>query len=176
MEINATHHYAFRFSQDNVVDFARVTGDNNPLHLDADFASQTPFKRPIIHGMLGASVFTKVLGTEFPGYGSVYLGQTLEFLRPMFVDTDYEATFIVQSIDLSKHTAQILGEIRDVQTGKVTTRGIATLMHKEKIVWSPDQLCFTVDSGQPVYAQNTRHRISAGAGFQNKNSLVRSII
>lgn len=131
--LHATHTHAFRFSQADVEDFARVTGDNNPLHLDADFAAQTPFKRPIIHGMLGASIFTKVLGTEFPGYGSVYMGQTLEFLRPMFVETDYEATFTVQSLDPAKHTAQILGELRDRQTGKVTTRGVATLMHREKI-------------------------------------------
>lgn len=133
LQLNDTHHYRFRFSQADVEAFARVTGDNNPLHLDADFAAQTPFKRPIIHGMLGASVFTKVLGTEFPGYGSVYLGQTLEFLRPMFVDTEYEVTFTVQSTDPAKHTAQILGEVRDTQTGKVTTRGVATLMHREKI-------------------------------------------
>ncbi len=132
-KLNAVHRYVFRFSQADVIDFARVTGDNNPLHLDADFAAQTPFKRPIIHGMLGASVFTKVLGTEFPGYGSVYLSQTLEFLRPMFVDSDYEAIFTVQSIDSARHTAQILGEIRDVQSGKVTTRGVATLMHKTGI-------------------------------------------
>ena len=131
--LDAVHRYAFRFSQADVVDFARVTGDNNPLHLDADFAATTPFKRPIIHGMLGASVFTKVLGTEFPGYGSVYLGQTLEFLRPMFVDTDYEAVFTVKSINSEKHTAEILGELRDLQTEKVTTRGVATLMHREKI-------------------------------------------
>lgn len=131
--LNAVHRYPFRFSQVDVIDFARVTGDNNPLHLDADFAATTPFKRPIIHGMLGASVFTKVLGTEFPGYGSVYLGQTLEFLRPMFVDTDYEATFTVKTINPDKHTAEILGEIRDLTTGKVTTRGTATLMHREKI-------------------------------------------
>lgn len=131
--VNAVHRHAFRFSQADVTDFARVTGDNNPLHLDANFAAGTPFKRPIIHGMLGASVFTKVLGTEFPGYGSVYLGQTLEFLRPMFVDTDYEAVFTVMSINSGKHTAEILGELRDVQTGKVTTRGVATLMHWEKI-------------------------------------------
>lgn len=130
---DAVYRSAFRFSQTDVIDFARVTGDNNPLHLDSDYAATTPFKRPIIHGMLGASVFTKVLGTEFPGHGSVYLGQTLEFLRPMFVDTDYEAVFTVQSVNLDKHTAQILGELRDVQTGKVTTRGIATLMHREKI-------------------------------------------
>ncbi|MEZ0539222.1 MaoC family dehydratase [Fibrella arboris] len=133
MQVNDTHQHAFRFSQGDVIDFARVTGDNNPLHLDADFAAQTPFKRPIIHGMLGACIFTKVLGTEFPGSGSVYLAQTLDFLRPMFVDTDYEVTFTVQSIDAAKHTAQILGEIRDVQTKKITTRGVATLMHKEKI-------------------------------------------
>ncbi|WP_460982438.1 MaoC family dehydratase [Spirosoma fluminis] len=131
--LNAVHHYSFRFSQADVIDFARVTGDNNPLHLDADFAAQTPFKRPIIHGMLGASVFTKVLGTEFPGYGSVYLGQTLEFLRPMFVDADYEATFTVKAVNPDKHSAEILCEIRDVQTKKVTTKGFATLMHREKI-------------------------------------------
>ncbi|MBC8156475.1 MAG: MaoC family dehydratase [Bacteroidetes bacterium] len=132
-DVGATHRHAFRFSQADVDAFARVTGDNNPLHLDADFAAQTPFKRPIIHGMLGASIFTKVLGTEFPGYGSVYLGQTLEFLRPMFVETDYEAVFTVQSINAGKHTAEILGELRDGQTGKITTRGVATLMHREKI-------------------------------------------
>lgn len=131
--LHATHTHSFRFSQADVDDFARVTGDNNPLHIDADFAAQTPFKRPIIHGMLGASIFTKVLGTEFPGYGSVYMGQTLEFLRPMFVETDYEATFTVQAVNPAKHTAEILGELRDKQTGKVTTRGMATLMHRERI-------------------------------------------
>ena len=133
MQVNDTHNHLFRFLQADVEAFARVTGDNNPLHLDAEFAAQTPFKRPIIHGMLGASIFTKILGTEFPGYGSVYMGQTLEFLRPMFVDTDYDVTFTVQEIDAEKHTAKILGEIRDVQTKKVTTKGVATLMNQEKI-------------------------------------------
>ena len=132
MEIGSSFTHAFRFSQDDVEAFARVTGDNNPLHLDADFASTTAFKRPIIHGMLGASVFTKVLGTQFPGFGSVYLGQTLTFMRPMFVDTDYEAVFTIESINPDKHTAEIRTEILDSQTRKVTTRGVATLMNQEK--------------------------------------------
>lgn len=132
VEVGGSFSYAFRFTQDDVQDFARVTGDNNPLHLDAEFAATTAFKRPIIHGMLGASVFTKVLGTQFPGFGSVYLGQTMDFLRPMFVDTDYEAVFTIQSIDSYKHTAQIATDILDSATRKVTTRGVATLMHKEK--------------------------------------------
>lgn len=132
MEIGSSFTHAFTFSQDDVEAFARVTGDNNPLHLDADFAATTAFKRPIIHGMLGASVFTKVLGTQFPGFGSVYLGQTLTFMRPMFVETPYEAIFTINSINPEKHTAEIRTEILDSQTRKVTTRGVATLMNTEK--------------------------------------------
>ncbi|GAB2766939.1 MaoC family dehydratase [Rhabdobacter roseus] len=130
--LHSTFTHAFRFTQADVEAFAQVTGDNNPLHLDAAYAATTPFKRPIIHGMLGASVFTKVLGTEFPGFGSVYLKQTLDFLRPMFVDTDYEVVFTIMSINPDKHTAEIQGEVFDAATRKVCTRGLATLMHREK--------------------------------------------
>lgn len=128
-EVGAKFSHPFRFSQEDVIRFSEVTGDNNPLHLDADYAATTPFKRPIIHGMLGASVFTKVLGTQFPGFGSVYVKQTLEFLRPMFVETDYEVVFTIQSINADKHVAEILGEVYDTTTKKVTTRGVATMIN-----------------------------------------------
>jgi len=131
-EIGSQFTHAFRFSQEDVAAFAHVTGDTNPLHLDADYAATTAFKRPIIHGMLGASVFTKVLGTEYPGYGSIYVGQTLSFLRPMFVDTDYEAVFTINRLDPDKHLAEISTEIMDAQTRKVTTRGVATMINTEK--------------------------------------------
>ncbi|TDB65832.1 MaoC family dehydratase [Arundinibacter roseus] len=130
--IGSSFTHAFLFTQADVEAFAKVTGDNNPLHLDAEFAATTAFKRPIIHGMLGACVFTKVLGTEFPGFGSVYLKQTVDFLRPMFVETAYEARFTIISINPDKHTAEISTEIMDAQTRKVTTRGVATLMNQEK--------------------------------------------
>ncbi len=131
-EAGASFSHSFRFSQSDVESFAAVTGDNNPLHLDPVFASGTPFKRPIIHGMLGASIFTKVLGTIYPGFGSVYLSQTLEFQRPMFVDTDYEAVFTIETIDPVKHIARIKGEIKNKETGKRCTVGVATLMNTEK--------------------------------------------
>jgi acyl dehydratase len=133
LTLGDTYKHDFRFSQDNVIAFAQLTGDDNPLHLDPDYAAQTPFKQPIIHGALSSSIFTKVLGTEFPGYGSVYLKQTTEFIRPMFVDTDYEATFTVISINEDKHIAEIQGEIVDKITKKKTIVGVATLMHKDKI-------------------------------------------
>lgn len=133
LAIGDTYEYAFRFTQEEVVAFAQLTGDDNPLHLDPDYAATTAFKRPIIHGMLSASVFTKIIGTRFPGYGSIYMGQTFQFMRPMFVDTDYKVTFTVISLNPEKHTGEILGEITDAATGKVTIKGVATLMHKEKI-------------------------------------------
>lgn len=133
LSLGDTYEYEFSFSQNDVIAFAQLTGDDNPLHLDPDYAATTPFKRPIIHGMLGASVFTKVIGTKFPGYGSIYVGQTFQFLRPMFVDTNYKVKFTVVSLNPEKHTGEILGEVFDVTTGKITTKGVATLMHKEKI-------------------------------------------
>lgn len=129
--VNSSFDYLFRFTQDEVKRFAELTGDNNPLHLDAEYAATTNFKRPIIHGMLGATVFTKVLGTQFPGFGSIYLKQTLEFLRPMFVETDYKAVFTIKTIQEEKHIAEISTEIVDVHTKKVVTRGIATMINEK---------------------------------------------
>jgi acyl dehydratase len=130
--IEASFEELFKFTQDDVVRFAELTGDNNPIHLDAEYAATTSFKRPIIHGMLGATIFTKVLGTQFPGFGSIYLKQTLEFLRPMFVETDYKAVFTIKSINKEKHIAEIATEIMDATTKKVVTRGIATMINQEK--------------------------------------------
>ncbi len=129
--VNSSFDYHFKFTQDEVIRFAELTGDNNPLHLDADYAATTNFKRPIIHGMLGATVFTKVLGTQFPGFGSIYLKQTLEFLRPMFVENDYKAVFTIKSIQPEKHIAEISTEIVDINTKKVVTRGIATMINEK---------------------------------------------
>jgi acyl dehydratase len=129
--VNSSFDHFFKFTQDEVIRFAELTGDNNPLHLDAEYAATTNFKRPIIHGMLGATVFTKVLGTQFPGFGSIYLKQTLEFLRPMFVENEYKAVFTIKSINPDKHIAEISTEIVDLGTKKVVTRGVATMINEK---------------------------------------------
>jgi 3-hydroxybutyryl-CoA dehydratase len=66
---------------DDVAEFARITSDTNPLHLDEVYAKQTRFGGRIVHGMLGAGLISAVLGTQMGG--PIYLGQTLKFVKPI---------------------------------------------------------------------------------------------
>jgi 3-hydroxybutyryl-CoA dehydratase len=68
-----------------VREFAKLVGDNNPIHLDKEYAQTTPFGRPIAHGMLVSSFFSTLISEEYPGYGSIYLNQEMFFLKPCFV-------------------------------------------------------------------------------------------
>jgi acyl dehydratase len=133
LEENQTFRFPFAFSQADVVQFAQVTGDNNPLHLDASYAAGTVFKQPIIHGFLGGSVFSRVFGTLFPGEGTIYLKQSMEFVRPMLVGTEYEAVFTVKEINREKHQAVVSTEIFDKSRGKLAVKGEATVMNAGKI-------------------------------------------
>src|SRR6478752_7093968 len=93
VENGAVYTHGFSFSQEEVNRFAEVTGDCNPIHLDESYAASTAFKRPIMHGFLGGSIFSKVFGTLFPGEGTIYLKQSMSFVKPMYTDTAYEAVF-----------------------------------------------------------------------------------
>lgn len=133
IELNKEYTHSFSFSQEDVIQFAQVTGDHNPVHLDEAYAAQTLFKKPIMHGFLGGSIFSKVFGTLFPGEGSIYLKQSMEFLRPMYVDQEYEAIFTVKEIYKEKNRALIETKIIDKTTKKETIRGEASVMNKDKI-------------------------------------------
>jgi acyl dehydratase len=133
IELGQTYSHEFKFSQDEVNRFAEVTGDKNPVHTNPEFAANTIFKKPIMHGMLGAALFSKVFGVLFPGEGTIYLKQSLNFLRPMFVDINYTSEFRVIEIIKDKNTAIVETVIKDKQTGKVCTKGEATVMNIDKI-------------------------------------------
>ncbi len=68
---------------EEVQTFADLTGDNNPIHLDEDYASTTMFKGRIAHGMLTASLISNILGTKLPGTGAIYLSQSVRFRAPV---------------------------------------------------------------------------------------------
>jgi acyl dehydratase len=131
-QVGAIYRHSFSFIQAQVNDFMQVTGDNNPLHWDENYAAQTPFKKPIIHGFLGGSIFSKVLGTIFPAEGTVYLAQEMKFLRPMYVEVIYEAVFTIQEIDPKKHKATIKTEVFNQETKKVCISGAAEVVNEKK--------------------------------------------
>jgi 3-hydroxybutyryl-CoA dehydratase len=112
MQVNETYQYSFSFSQEQVEQFAAVTGDNNPIHLDKDYTEQSIFKQPILHGFLSGSVFSKVFGTQWPGQGCIYLRQDLHFLQPMYPDVKYRSDFKVLEL-LAKHRYRIQTHILD---------------------------------------------------------------
>jgi acyl dehydratase len=128
-----TYSHEFKFTQNEVNQFAEVTGDKNPVHTDAEYAAKTMFKRPIMHGMLSASLFSKVFGTLFPGEGTIYLKQSLNFLKPMYVETDYVAEFKVLEIIAEKNRAIVETTIKDKNSGLVCTSGEATVMNTNAI-------------------------------------------
>jgi acyl dehydratase len=133
LKIHQTYSHRFSFSQEQVKAFAEITGDTNPLHLDENYAAATPFGKPIIHGMLAGSVFSKILGTLFPGEGTVYVQQTLEFRRPMFVEVEYEAVLTVKDLHPARHQATISTQIKEVVSQKETLRGEAVVMNAEAL-------------------------------------------
>ena len=79
--------------------FAAVTGDANPLHLDETYAKTTPFKQRIAHGMLSAGYISAVIAMKLPGPGTIYVSQTLKFLRPVKIGDVVRAQVEVAAID-----------------------------------------------------------------------------
>lgn len=87
-----------RVTSADVAAFAELTLDDNPLHLDDEYAAGTRFGRRIAHGMFAASLVASVLGTELPGPGCVYLSQELQFRGPVFIDDLIAATVKVTEV------------------------------------------------------------------------------
>lgn len=129
IELNATFEYSFKFSQKDVNAFAEATGDKNPIHLDEEYAKSTTFKRRIIHGFLGGSIFSKVFGTLFPGEGTIYLKQDMSFFKPMFTDENYTANFKIIEVFPLKHRALVKTQIINSENEIVIT-GEALISHK----------------------------------------------
>lgn len=125
IEIGRSWEHAFRFSQEQVNAFANITGDTNPLHINPEYAAETAFKKPILHGMLGACVFSKVFGTVYPGPKSIYLSQSLEFRKALFPDENYVARFTIIAFERKRMTVKT--QILDSGTGEDLTTGEAIL-------------------------------------------------
>jgi 3-hydroxybutyryl-CoA dehydratase len=106
--------------------FAGVSGDTNPVHINAEVAAASMFKERIAHGMLSASLISTVLGTRLPGAGTIYLGQNLKFRAPVKIGETVTATVTVTALDAAKKRVT-LSTVCTV-AGKPVIEGEATVM------------------------------------------------
>lgn len=113
-------------SDTDIVAFAGVSGDKNPVHLDADYAARTMFKERIAHGMLTASYISAVFGMEMPGPGAIYVSQTLNFRAPVRIGDVVTAKVKVVELLPQKRRARF--ECQCLVAGKAVLEGEAVLM------------------------------------------------
>ena len=118
--------FAKTVTDSDIVGFADITGDTNPIHLDEAFAAGSLFKARIAHGMLSAGLISAVLGTRLPGPGCIYLRQDLRFKAPVKVGDTVEARVTVREIQAEKK--RVVFDTVCTVRGGVVLEGEATLM------------------------------------------------
>ncbi|MDA1089419.1 MAG: MaoC family dehydratase [Proteobacteria bacterium] len=118
--------YAKTITDADVITFAGISGDTNPIHLNHEFASETMFEGQIAHGMLTASFISTVIGTKLPGPGCIYVSQNLRFKAPVKVGDTVTATCTVTKMIPEKHMIEM--ETVCSVGGKPVLSGEATIM------------------------------------------------
>jgi 3-hydroxybutyryl-CoA dehydratase len=126
LELGQSASFAKTITEADILLFAGVSGDTNPVHIDAEAASRSLFKERIAHGMLSASLISTVLGTRLPGPGTIYLAQNLRFRAPVRIGATVTATVEVTALDPDRKRA-ILRTVCTVE-GKPVIEGDATVM------------------------------------------------
>jgi 3-hydroxybutyryl-CoA dehydratase len=116
-------------TEQDILTFAELSTDKNPLHIDPVAASKGMFGRQVAHGILVSGLISAVLGTKLPGEGSVYLGQDLKFKRPVFIGDTITAKAEIIELREDKHIV-ILKTTCTNQDGVVVIDGQATIMVK----------------------------------------------
>jgi 3-oxoacyl-[acyl-carrier protein] reductase len=110
-----------KITKEDITKFAELTGDDNKLHVDNEFASKTSFKKPVVHGMLGASFISTIIGTKLPGDGALWYSQSLEFLRPVRIGDEITVKAEIKKITERTNEIELSTEIFNQFMQKVTT-------------------------------------------------------
>lgn len=126
LNIGDTAQLSRAFSDADVRQYAELSGDHNPVHLDAEFAAQTQFEQRIVHGMLVASLFSSLLGETLPGHGAIYMGQNLSFKAPVYLDMEVTASVEITAIHPKRPIVTLATLVVDSE-GKTLVQGEAVM-------------------------------------------------
>jgi 3-hydroxybutyryl-CoA dehydratase len=132
MHVGDVAELAKTVTESDIALFAGVTGDFNPVHIDAEAAKQSVFGERIAHGMLSAGFISAVIGMRLPGSGSIYLSQTLRFTKPVRIGDTVTARVEVLEVLTAKRRVRLATSCRN-QNGEVVVDGEAVVMldHRE---------------------------------------------
>lgn len=108
--------YRKEVKSSDVVGFAEISGDRNPIHLSEHFAAKTPFGGRIAHGLYTASLISAVIGTRLPGPGAIYISQTLRFLAPVRIGDVVDASVEIVELVEKGRRAKLKCECRVGET------------------------------------------------------------
>lgn len=134
LEVGRKETYQKTVSEEDIVLFARVSGDVNPVHLDAEFAKTTMFGERIAHGMFTAGLISAALAMKMPGPGSIYLGQTLKFRAPVKIGDTLTVHIECTGKRDEKAIATFSTTVKN-QDDKVVVTGEATaLVPRDKVI------------------------------------------
>ena len=119
-------------SEDDILLFALVSGDHNPIHLDTEYAEKSLFGKRIAHGFLIGSLISAVLGNDMPGPGSIYLGQTLKFLAPIHIGDTVTVTVKVVELREDKRIITLHTDCTN-QHGTLVLSGEAIVKYAKEL-------------------------------------------
>lgn len=129
--VGQTASFSRTVTETDIVMFAGMSGDYNPVHIDQEYAAGTKFGQRIAHGLLTTSFLSRLLGMELPGQGSVYLEQTLKFTKPVFIGDTITASAEILAIDHEKRII-LLETICRKQDDTVVLTGEAKMIMPKK--------------------------------------------
>ena len=127
IKIGLKKEFSVKITESLVNDFAKISGDYSPLHMDIEYASTTSFKKRVVHGMLLASFFSRVDGMYLPGKHALYFSQTLKFVNPCFIDdlvtVQSEVIEKSDSTQIITINSQIINE-----SGQILVKGLGKVL------------------------------------------------
>ncbi len=126
LEIGMSHETEHLVTEQDVLDFARISGDFNPLHVDEEYAKTTVFGTRIAHGALTASYISAILGNELPGPGSIFTDMNMRFRRPVKIGS--KVTVKAEVSEMQPRGNRVTLAVKCYVDGKVVIQGEAKVV------------------------------------------------
>ncbi len=133
LQVGDIYECPLSFSQEQERLFMKLTGDENPVHWDQSIAEEEGYEKPILHGMLVASIIGKVIGMDFPGVGTVNIERCFKFIRPLYAGEEYALRLKVVEIETSNHCGVIKFSLKNINN-KICLTGLTRVRNTKQFL------------------------------------------